>query len=65
MIVPPVGPYTPVSPVSPVAPVERAKTKATEKTTKGGRALTSPARSATAMASHNTRTALDDIKLGG
>jgi len=62
MIVLPVGNYTPVAPVAPVTPV---RTKAAEKSAGGSRAATRPARSATAMASHNTRTALDDMKLGG
>lgn len=66
MIVPPVGTYTPVSPVSPVAPVSPAKPKSTEKTSRDGRrASNNPARSAAAMASHSTRAALDDMKLGG
>ena len=64
MLVFPVGTYAPVSPVAPVAPVVARKAKALDKS--GDRlAATRPTRGATAMASHNTRAALDDIKLGG
>ncbi len=64
MLVLPVGNYTPVTPVAPVAPVAPRKAKAADKS--GDRlAATRPARSATAMASHAARAALDEIKLGG
>jgi hypothetical protein len=63
MIVLPVGTYSPVAPVAPVTPVVR-KTKSAEKKD-GKAAATEAARPADAMASHNARAALDDLKLGG
>jgi hypothetical protein len=47
-----------------VAPVAR-RPKSIEKQSRDNIAATRPARSATAMASHAARSALDDIKLGG
>ena len=63
MLVPPIGPYAPVAPVAQVAPVAR-KSKAAEKSA-DKQAATHAARSPTALASHSTRAALDEIKLGG
>ena len=63
MLVLPVGNYTPVTPIAPVAPVVARKAKAADRP--GGLASTRAARSASTMASHNTRTALDEMKLGG
>ena len=65
MLVPPVGPYAPVAPIAPVAPVAPRKAKSLDKSARDGLTLTRPARSAAAIASHATRAALDDIKLGG
>ncbi len=64
MLVPPIGPYSPVAPVAPVAPVTPRKAKSAEKSAER-RAANHPARSATTIASHSTRAALDEIKLGG
>lgn len=64
MVVLPVGPYAPVAPVTPVTPVAR-KSKAAEKPSDERRAASHPAQTATALASHSTQAALDDIKLGG
>lgn len=64
MLVLPVGSYSPVAPVAPVAPVVARKVKAGEKSA-DRTAATRPARSATALASHDARSALDDLKLGG
>jgi hypothetical protein len=49
--------------VAPVAPVVR-KRKAAEKSAEQ-QAATHAARTPAALASHSTRTALDEIKLGG
>ncbi len=65
MLILPVGPYAPVSPIAPVAPVVGRKSRAVEASATGKLAATRPARSATAFASHSTRAALDEIKLGG
>jgi hypothetical protein len=62
MLVLPIGPYAPVAPVKPVAPVVR-KRKAERSAEK--QAATHAARPPAALASHSTRTALDEIKLGG
>jgi hypothetical protein len=64
MFVLPVGSYAPVEPIARVAPVTPRKAKAVDKSTKR-QAVTRPARSAFAIASHSTRAALADIKLGG
>ncbi|MDE3174654.1 MAG: hypothetical protein KGM15_00910 [Pseudomonadota bacterium] len=64
MLVLPVGNYSPVAPVAPVARVVARKAKPTDKSG-GATAMTRPARSASGMASHNTRAALDEMKLGG
>lgn len=63
MLVPPIGPYAPVAPVAPVARVVR-KSKAAEKSDEK-QAATHAARPPAAFASHSTRAALDEIKLGG
>jgi hypothetical protein len=63
MFVFPLGPFAPVAPIAPVAPVTRKTAKSADRSTP--RAATHEARPATAMASHTTRAALDDIKLGG
>jgi hypothetical protein len=61
----PLGIYsTPVSPVTPPAPVTR-KAKAADKPAPGRPGASRPARSASALASHHTQAALDDMKLGG
>jgi hypothetical protein len=64
MFVLPVGSYAPVEPIARVAPVTPRKAKAVDKSTKR-QAVTRPARSAFAIASHSTRAALEDMKLGG
>jgi hypothetical protein len=63
MIVPLIGPYAPVAPVAPVARVVR-KRKAAERSVEK-QAATHAARPPAVLASHSTRTALDEIKLGG
>ena len=65
MIIPPVGPFVPVAPVSPVKPVAARKAKGVDKSSGDRLALTRPSRSAAAIASHSTRAALDEMKLGG
>lgn len=70
MVVSPVGPYIatiPLAPVAPVAPVRRALT---QKTKFGSKASTSSdeagmQRSAEYIASNATRSALQDLILGG
>jgi hypothetical protein len=64
MLVLPIGPYSPVAPIAPAAPIAPRKAKAAEKSADRA-AATRPARSATVLASHSTRAALDDMKLGG
>ena len=64
MFVLPVGPYAPVAPVKPVAPVTR-KPRTSERTSEDKHAASHPVQTATAMASHSTQAALDDMKLGG
>jgi hypothetical protein len=64
MFVLPVGSYTPVEAIARVAPVTPRKAKSVDKTAKR-QTVTRPARSAFAIASHSTRAALEDIKLGG
>ena len=63
MLVPPIGPYAPIAPIAPVAKVVR-KSKAAERSAER-QAATHAARPPAALASHTTRAALDDIKLGG
>ncbi len=65
MLVLPIGPYAPVTPIAPIAPIAPRKTRRTDKTSGDPLAATRPARSATTLASHSTRAALDEIKLGG
>ena len=65
MFVPSIGPYTPVSPVAPVAAITPRKPRSLDKSAGDRLDATRPSRSANMIASHSTRTALDDIKLGG
>ena len=65
MLVLPIGPYAPVEPIARVARIAARKTKAVEKSSGDQFAASRPTRSATAIASHATRAALDDIMLGG
>jgi hypothetical protein len=65
MVVFPLGPYAPVAPIARVARVSRRDAKSVKNSASAGDFTSLEARSATAMASHATRTALDDIKLGG
>jgi len=65
MFVFPVGTYTPVAPIAPVERITRRRAKRADKSAGDRFAATRPARSADAIASHSTRAALDEMKLGG
>lgn len=65
VLVNPLGYAVPVSPVAPVSRIVAKKTKAAGKSADAARSATHEARPATMRASHNTRAALDDMKLGG
>ena len=66
MFVLPIGPYAPVAPIAPGGADRRAQDESRGEIVDAiVSTATRPTRSATAIASHATRAALDDIKLGG